>query len=242
MSSEQQMPSRDAATTPRTVMWSQAFYYHFLFFIHWILPSKDFNNLDKQALRSPKVQFLAFLNIILTSWIIALGFLGITEGPMVLAEFIAFNWLVYSQMLLNYAIYTFLFYYVLIIGLGFIIPFLFNTLVNIKALRTKELAMQQIFLTSSYGMLSLFFLIPLVYAIALLASGSNPQIVEIEMNDWQTPIWYVLAGIILLGCVFSANLNKKAWIGAAKSQIHAGLGLLITFLLTATVVSLFFMD
>jgi hypothetical protein len=242
MSVEEKLPLRDNGCTPTTIKWSQAIYYHFLFFVHWLLPAKEFKELDQNALKTPKVQFLAFLNILVTTWIISLAFLGITEGPIVLTEFLQFNLLVYSQMLLNYAIYTFAFYLLLVSALTFLLPFIFNTLVNIKALKAKELSMSQIFLTSSYGMLSILFFIPMVYAIALIVPGNLIQIVELEMNDWQTPIWYVLGLLIIISLLLSAILNRKAWPITSKSIIHAGLGILVTFLLIAVICSLFFLD
>ncbi|MHA1731424.1 MAG: hypothetical protein ACTSU5_05750 [Promethearchaeota archaeon] len=203
-------PSREGAPASGTLSWKESAVAHLLNFGYWMAPAASLR--ASLASRSKKVLFWAAANVVGCSLLVALALQGILDKPEVLDQYFkAWNWRVYSVTLLDWGVFTLLFLWAVIAGVAWLLPFLLELAVN-RFVRSREIrnSARELFVASSYGVLSILFYTPLVYAAGMVTHLGQPQMVWLLGKDWENPLYYAFAAILVFACVGHALYLKKA--------------------------------
>ena len=92
------------------------------------------------ARRDRIIVLIGVLEAIGMSLVTSLAVLGMLDGPGVVQQLLVGNYTIHSQTLLTWAIYSFLFILMIILGAGFVAPFLLNLLFNYTRKRESRIA------------------------------------------------------------------------------------------------------
>ncbi|MHA1338354.1 MAG: hypothetical protein ACTSRZ_00450 [Promethearchaeota archaeon] len=190
--------------------WKEAFQIHLLLFGYWVTPTSILRQIIK--IKSKKVFIISLLNAIGISILITFSLVGILDGPSTMVELLKFNIFVWSKMLLNYGIYTFLLIFACIIGVGFITPFLLVIIINLFLPKKRKKGIDELFLISIYGILPILFFTPLIYVIGILSLGQNPQLAQLAPQEWWNNLLYAFIGLSIVS-VLLALLGQIKMIG-----------------------------
>lgn len=191
----------------QTISWRKAIGFHLLLFGYWLTPKSALQEVIKS--KNSKILILALLNIIICTFISTLGLLGIIDGQEVIVELLKFNPFIWSKMLFNYGIYSFILLFGTILGIGFFIPLITLTIINKIEPKEKQVPFYALFITSSYMILPIIFYTPLIYAIGFLSLNQNPQLAQLMPEQFWNTLLYSFFGLILISLFSSIYGTKK---------------------------------
>lgn len=204
---------------------------------YWLAPVEILKNQIDYKSRSTKI--IAILFMLISSFLIALALLGMIDGPSVFLEVIKMNFLVNSQMLSNYAIYSVLLLWLSVILVGWLLPLFILLIINGKSNKKQEKEIGMILITSCYMFLSFMFYTIVVFSISMLLSISNLEMVELELGNWQNPQFIAFGMLLILGMLFSVKINKKILDFSRIQTISMPISM---FIITLTIILVFFVE
>jgi MFS family permease len=186
-------------TPSSSVSWKQVIHDHFLLF-GFYLTSKD--ELKRILTSEPRKRLgVALLNAVGCAAIISLAVQGIMDGPEVLSGYLAGNFTIWSKTLFGWGIYTFLFLFALIFGIGFFLPFLFYFLLNRRSEEPKKLSTSAIILISCYALFPIIFITPIIYCITILTFWKYPQ----RIRSYEGHLLFAFGVLVAIGLVMSTK-------------------------------------
>lgn len=186
---------------------------------------------------SKNMIIIAILQMLGRSLLLAMAFLAMIDGPEVVKELLQFNFLAHSMFLYGYVINSLLFLWGIVMGIGWLLPFLLY-IIQIRGIqKNKTISLKKIMITSCYAVLPLLMLIPGVVGIAMLAMSGRIEFIQFELGDWQN-IQFYISGVILIGTIFSSVKLNDEVLGLEKAQrLFVPI---IMFILCGVSISLFF--
>lgn len=191
----------------QTISWKEAISIHFLLFGYWLTPRTILKKVIEK--KNKKIGLFAILNILICSFISAMALLGILDGQEVIVELLTFNPYIWSKMLFNYGIYSFLLLFASIIGIGFILPLILSLIINKLLPTTKRKPKWALFIASSYGILPILFYSPLIYSIGFLTLNQNPQLAQLMPEQFWNALLYAFIGFALASLPITFYGSKK---------------------------------
>ena len=183
----------------RVLDWKESIVANFVLFGYLLAPPALMQEYMRS--RSKKLLLLAVLNIIGTSALVALGLVSALDGFEVARGLLTGNFTMHSQTLLTWGIYTFLFFFAIIAGIGFLLPFLLNLLLNLARYKKNRKRVYDVFISSSYGLLVPLFFTPMIYVVTIYANWQVPFLHFLMDEDWSNGMLYAFAALLLFGII-----------------------------------------
>ncbi|MHA1714861.1 MAG: hypothetical protein ACTSXP_04405 [Promethearchaeota archaeon] len=192
---------------PDTNTWKIALGAEMLLFCNWLVSA----NLLREFLRrkSIKTLVLSMLSIAGCTLFIAFGLLAMLDGPEVVQQLLAGNWSVYSQTLLDTGINTYFFLSAAVILLAFVLPLIITFFANIIRKKENRSPFWKVFLACSHAILPVIFYSPLIFVIAILSAGINPQFVHLLDRAWWDTQLYMFLLLIIIALFLYLSIQIK---------------------------------